>query len=261
MNGELEIIEAPDRVYSEDFVRDVFYIAINSGKILLENGAETYRIEDTMLRIASSYGIENAQVFVTPTVIIFSMNDYALTQTVRIEERANNLEKVDSINNLSRRISDGLPLKTAIKQLETIHEARMFPFWLVVLSGGIIGVMFLYLFEGVLIDVPAAFIGGAGGVLILEGILRYTKLKFFIEFFAALFIGIVSVLYVGSGPGQMLDTIVIASVMPLVPGVLITNAIREMIRGHLLAGIVKGAEAALTAIAIGAGVGLVFMLS
>src|SRR5699024_4514641 len=178
-----------------------------------------------------------------------------------IEERANNLEKVDSINNLSRRISDGLPLKKAIKQLENIHEARMFPFWLVVLSGGIIGVMFLYLFEGVLIDVPAAFVGGSGGVLILEGILRYTKLKFFIEFFAALFIGIVGVLYVGAGPGQMLDTIVIASVMPLVPGVLITNAIREMIRGHLLAGIVKGAEAALTAIAIGAGVGLVFMLS
>src|SRR5699024_11900742 len=98
----------PDRVYSEDFVRDVFYIAINSGKILLENGAETYRIEDTMSRIASSCGIENAQVFVTPTVIIFSMNEYALTQTVRIEESENNLEKVDSINNPPRRISDGL---------------------------------------------------------------------------------------------------------------------------------------------------------
>lgn len=261
MSGELEIIEAPDKVYSEDFVRDVFYIAINSGKILLENGAETYRIEDTMSRIASSYGIENAQVFVTPTVIIFSMNDYALTQTVRIEERANNLEKVDSINNLSRRITAGLPLKKGITQLETIHESRVFPFWMVVLSGGIIGIMFLYLFEGVPIDLPAAFIGGAGGVFIMEGILRYTKLKFFTEFFAALFIGIVGLIYVDYGSGMMLDTIVIASVMPLVPGVLITNAIREMIRGHLLAGMVKGAEAALTAIAIGAGVGLVFMLA
>src|SRR5699024_6356130 len=193
--------------------------------------------------------------------IIFSMNDYALTQTVRIEERANNLEKVDSINNLSRRISDGLPLKKAIKQLENIHEARMFPFWLVVLSGGIIGVMFLYLFEGVLIDGPAAFVGGSSVVLILEGILPYTKLNFFIEFFAALCTGIVRVLYVGAGPGQMLDTIVIASVMPLVPGVLITNAIREMIRGHLLACIVTCAVVALTSFGIGAGVGHVFVLS
>ena len=50
--------------------------------MLLESGAETYRIEDTMLRIASNYGIGNAQVFVTPTVIIFSLNDYALTQTL-----------------------------------------------------------------------------------------------------------------------------------------------------------------------------------
>lgn len=146
-------------------------------------------------------------------------------------------------------------------QLETIHEARMFPFWMVVLSGGIIGTMFLYLFEGAYVDLPAAFVGGAGGVFIMEGILRYTKLKFFTEFFAALFIGIVGIIYVNYGPGEMLDTTVIASVMPLVPGVLITNAIREMIRGHLLAGITKGVEATLTAIAIGAGVALVFMLS
>ncbi|WP_169336673.1 threonine/serine exporter family protein [Salinicoccus albus] len=260
MSGELEAIDAPDRVLSDGFVRDVFYIALNCGKILLENGAETYRIEDTMARIADNYGIDNTQVFVTPTVIIFSMNDYALTQTVRIDERANNLEKIDSINNLSRRIAGGLPLRQAIDQLGTIHDTRIFPFWMVVLSGAIIGVSFLMLFEGVTVDIPAAVIAGAGGVFIMEGIQRYTKIKFFTEFFAAVFIAMAAILYAEYGPGQMLDTIVISSVMPLVPGVLITNAIREMIRGHLLAGVIKGAEAALTAIAIGAGVALVYML-
>ncbi|MFC3420255.1 threonine/serine exporter family protein [Salinicoccus hispanicus] len=260
MSGELEVMEAPDKVLSEDFVRDVFYIAVNCGKMLLESGAETYRIEDTMLRIASSYGIENAQVFVTPTVIIFSLNDYALTQTVRIDERANNLEKIMSVNELSRRISAGLPLKRAISSLETIHNTIFFPFWLVVLSGGAIGFMFLLLFDGVVTDLPAAFIAGAGGVLIMEGIQRYAKVKFFTEFFAALYIAVVSIVLVGNGYGTMLDTIIIAGVMPLVPGVLITNAIREMIRGHLMAGVIKGAEAGLTAIAIGAGVGLVFLL-
>jgi Uncharacterized conserved protein len=97
------------------------------------------------------------------------------------------------------------------------------------------------------------------GVLITESIQRYTKIKFFNEFFAAFFIAVISVLYVDYGPGTELETIIIAAVMPLVPGVLITNAIREMIRGHLMAGTMKGAEASLTAIAIGAGVGLVFM--
>lgn len=94
----------------------------------------------------------------------------------------------------------------------------------------------------------------------MEGIQRYTRVQFFTEFFAALYIATVAVILVNLDYGLMLDTIIIASVMPLVPGVLITNAIREMIRGHLMAGIMKGAEAGLTAIAIGAGVGLVLML-
>lgn len=48
--------------------------------------------------------------------------------------------------------------------------------------------------------------------------------------------------------------------MPLVPGVPITNAIRDMMAGQLIAGITKGVEAALTAFAIGAGVGVIFII-
>jgi uncharacterized membrane protein YjjP (DUF1212 family) len=47
--------------------------------------------------------------------------------------------------------------------------------------------------------------------------------------------------------------------MPLVPGLLITNAVRDLISGHLIAGLTKGADAFLTAIAIGAGVSIVFL--
>ena len=256
---ELETVDQPDDSLDEGFVRKVFYVCLNSGKILLESGAETYRIEDTMIRMANNYGIDNVQVFVTTTVIILSMNDYALSQTIRIDERANNLEKVVSINDLSRSITKGLPLQDAINAIENIHETKMFPFWLIVFTGGVVAIMFLLLFNGVPGDIPVAAAGGMAGVLITESIQRYTKIKFFNEFFAAFFIAVISVLYVELGPGTELETIIIAAVMPLVPGVLITNAIREMIRGHLMAGTMKGAEASLTAIAIGAGVGLVFM--
>jgi uncharacterized membrane protein YjjP (DUF1212 family) len=257
---ELEKVDKPDDSLDDRFVRKVFYVCLNSGKILLESGAETYRIEDTMVRMANNYGIDNVQVFVTTTVIILSMNDYSLSQTIRIEERANNLEKVVNINDLSRQITRGLPIKDAIKSIENIHETKMFPFWLVITAGAIVSAMFLLLFDGVPSDLPIAAFGGAVGVLITESIQRYTRIKFFNEFFAAFFIALSAVLYVEFGLGSQLETIIIAAVMPLVPGVLITNAIREMIRGHILAGTMKGAEASLTAIAIGAGVGLVFMM-
>ena len=59
---------------------------------------------------------------------------------------------------------------------------------------------------------------------------------------------------------ESLDKIIISGVMPLVPGVPITNAIRDMMAGQLIAGITKGVEAALTAFAIGAGVGVIFII-
>ncbi len=56
------------------------------------------------------------------------------------------------------------------------------------------------------------------------------------------------------------DKIIIGSVMPLVPGLVITNAIRDLISGHLVSGITKGAEALLTAMAIGSGIAIIIGL-
>ncbi len=63
-----------------------------------------------------------------------------------------------------------------------------------------------------------------------------------------------------SGIATNQDIITIASVMPLVPGILITNAIRDLLAGELLAGMSRGVEAALTAFAIGAGVAIVLLI-
>jgi len=50
----------------------------------------------------------------------------------------------------------------------------------------------------------------------------------------------------------------IGAVMPFVPGVHITNSIRDILAGHLLSGISRGVEALLTACMIGFGVAMVF---
>src|SRR5699024_10240541 len=181
---------------NESYVRDGFFIAINCVKMLLERGSENYRIDDTIMRISNKYSISNPPVFVTSTLITCSVNKHSLTQTVRIDERANDLGMVDVINNLSRDIARGLPIKSAIKKIEKIHEALVFPFWLMVLCGGMTAFMFLLLFDGSIADLPAAVFGGALGIFIMESILRFTRVKFFTEFFASFFIAIISFLYV-----------------------------------------------------------------
>jgi uncharacterized membrane protein YjjP (DUF1212 family) len=71
-------------------------------------------------------------------------------------------------------------------------------------------------------------------------------------------IGFLSFLFVKIGLGHQLDKIIIGSVMSLVPGLLVTNAVRDLMAGHLVSGLSKGAEAFLTAFAIGSGIAIVF---
>lgn len=77
---------------------------------------------------------------------------------------------------------------------------------------------------------------------------------------ASFLIGMIAYLFIVTGLGAELDKIIIGSVMPLVPGLLITNAVRDLIAGHLVSGISKGAEAFLTAFAIGTGVAVVLAI-
>ncbi len=87
-------------IIDEDKVIDVVLIA---GRILLESGAETYRVEDTMTRIAASFGLDDTYSFVTSTAIIFSLNNRTNTRLVRIRERTTDLEKIALTNSLSRK--------------------------------------------------------------------------------------------------------------------------------------------------------------
>ena len=88
-------------IIDENKVIDVVLIA---GRILLESGAETYRVEDTMNRIAHSYGLHNTYSFVSSTAIIFSLNDRTSTRLIRVQERTTDLEKIALTNSLSRKI-------------------------------------------------------------------------------------------------------------------------------------------------------------
>jgi uncharacterized membrane protein YjjP (DUF1212 family) len=115
----------------------------------------------------------------------------------------------------------------------------------------------LILLGGSWSDLPFAFVFGGTGFIIVETSLEKTRVKFFAEFIAASIVGIIAFLSVFLNIGEDLNTIIISGVMPLVPGLLITNAVRDLMAGHFVSGVSKGAEALLTAFAIGAGVALV----
>lgn len=241
---------------------EIMKVCLLAGKIMLQSGAETYRVEDTMMRIAAAFGVENSHSYMTPTGILFSLEQpQHITRLIRISDRTTNLYKIDRVNTISRCISLGeLTISEAYRALEDVeHEKPNYPTWLLILMSAIASGCFLIMFNGSWSDFISASIAGGAGFTCSVYLHRVIPVRFFAEFSGALMIGLMAVWMVKNGFGSQIDVIIISSVMPLVPGLLITNAIRDLMAGHLISGLSKGAEAFITSFAIGAGIA--FMLS
>lgn len=243
---------------------DVMEVCLLAGKLLLQNGGETFRVEDTMVRMANGFGIDKCECFVIPTGIIFSVGamEQQKTKLVRVSDRTTDLYKVTRVNRVSRSISEGkLTVEQAHQQLEEIAAGKFaFSIPVQVMAAALSSACFVIMFLGSWQDfLPALLTGGIGFI----GFLFFSWLvsvKFVSEFLASVMIGLASFMLVDIGFGQEIDKIIIGSVMPLVPGLLITNAVRDLMAGHLVSGLSKGADAFLTSFAIGGGIAIVFTL-
>ncbi|GAB6889599.1 hypothetical protein JCM14450A_06050 [Geobacillus stearothermophilus] len=112
-------------------VDDIVDVCLLEGKLMLESGGETYRVEDTMGRIAASFGVSRSHSYVTPTGIMFSVEGTNVTRFIRISERSTDLSKMALVNHISRRISSGeLSLDGARKELERVQQLPLgYPLW------------------------------------------------------------------------------------------------------------------------------------
>ncbi|OMP66484.1 threonine/serine exporter family protein [Domibacillus epiphyticus] len=240
---------------------DIMDVSLLAGKIMLENGAETYRVEDTMVRIALSYGILESHSFVTPTGIMFSIETEEPTKTklIRISRRTTDLYKVSAVNAISRRISAGeLTTVQAYRELKAIQKAPMFfSFLMQIAAAASTSGSFVILLKGSWDNVIPAMLAGGLAYFIALKVSDVVPTMFFSEFLAALAGGTLSYLCYRIGLGGDLDRIIVGSLIPLVPGLLITNAVRDLMAGHFISGLAKGAEALLTALAIGSGIAVV----
>ncbi|WP_438873458.1 threonine/serine exporter family protein [Staphylococcus cohnii] len=247
--------------YEEKIAKDVIILA---GRILLESGAEGSHVEDTMTRIAFTLGYTESNSFVTNTVINFMLHNESYPRIYRIRTRDTNLHRISRTNRVSRQLSDGtLSVEDAYQELQKIYHEQSInhDLFFKFIAAAIISISFLYLQGGYLVDVFTALVAGALGYLVVELLNRNLHTKFIPEFMGALVIGAVAVLGNTLIQGGSISTIIISAVMPIVPGVLITNAIQDLFSGHMLMFTTKSLEALVTAFGIGAGVGTILIIS
>ena len=103
---------------------EILEVASYAGQIMLESGAEAYRVEETINRICLSLGVEVASSYATPTVIVTSVTYKGKIKSlvVRITNRSVDLQKIHKVNDLSRNINkenlDIYEIKKRLKKYE-----------------------------------------------------------------------------------------------------------------------------------------------
>jgi len=246
----------------ELFYQDLLETCLTAGELMIEGGSEMYRVEDTMLRIAKSAGEPDPRVFVVPTGVFMSLDHGNYCQSILVHERNINLELVDRINSLSRAFADKkITLQEVRKEVTKMAKGGYpnFPIWLQTIGAAILSATLMVLFMNNYdwIDFPAAAIVGAIGFLSFYYFKRFTNVRFLAELVAALIMTVIAAGLVQLFPQMIIDHILTGALMPLVPGLALTNALRDLFKGDILSGMVKICEALLTAFALGGGVGIV----
>lgn len=234
----------------------ILEFALTAGKILLENGAEAYRVEDTIMRIFKSFGIENCSVFVTTTGLFACIGSN--TKMIRVSSRCINLTKVADINDLSRcLVEKRVNLDEAIVRLDEISTKLGYSNFVTSVCAGGTCALFVLLFGGTYSDGLSSFIVGSLLNYLNIYLISRNVTNFIATLLGGIFIALASLVNLNLGLGNDLDMVIIGAVMPLVPGMCFTTAVRDIFAGDYISGSSRIFEAIVIAVAIALGVGIV----
>lgn len=243
---------------------ELMEVALKAGEILLTSGAEIYRVEDTIRHICSSYGVV-CESFVLPTGIFISIKDNTgmapLSSMKRIVQRTVDLNRIDTVNSFSRRLSmEPMTYKEAMDELNSIEKQVQYPFVLRLVAAGAAAFVFTLLFRGNLSEGLVSLCIGPVIYSSRELLSKTGLFQFFELLVSGLIAGVLAVLAVLLFPDFRLFKIIIGSIMIFLPGVAITNSIKDALYGDIVASISRLGEALFTAAALGAGVGIAVSL-
>ena len=196
-------------------------------------------------------------VIPTGMFLSFSAEGKTYSRIMRIRGSSLNLERINRVNDISRRcVRQPMPCEEIMAELMQIREVRNYRPMTVTLAGGFIAMCFTPFFGGSLSDALAAFpIGMATQFLVQK--CEQLQINFIVRIISTSVILTSAALFLHQlGIIRNTDSVIIGSLMLLVPGLAITNAVRDSIGGDLLAGIIRAIEACLIAVAIALGAGV-----
>ena len=239
--------------------------ATTLGYRLAMSGAETFRVEETIIRVLRTYGYQ-AEAFAIPNCLIVSIiteTGKPMTRMRRIGPHGNNLDAVEQYANLSRRICAEAPTPEGIMDLlqEVEDNRRSYSLFMQAVCYFVSSFGFCFTFRGTFADsIGAGFCGLI--VLAVEKLMdRLHSTLFFRTIIAAFCMAFFAYYLQGTGLVQNSDATIIGTLMLLVPGLLFTNAMRDVMYGDTNSGLNRLVLVLLISVAIALGTAAALKLS
>lgn len=229
-----------------------------AGHILLENGAEIARVEETMERIARHYGVVDQNFFVLSNGI-FTTGQTGYAKVEFIPFKGAQLERVAAVNQISRDIEAGKwTVEQARERLLEIRASKPKPAWEQILGSAVGSAGFCMIFGGGLLDAAAAFVVGMllWTFVVFAGVRMSKPIANIVGSALATLLCIV---FERIGFGVSLGNMIVGSLIPLIPGVAFTNGIRDIADEDYIAGGTRLLDAIMVFFCIAAGVVVTFM--
>lgn len=235
--------------------------AMLAGELLLSSGAETYRVEDTMRRMLNKSELEHIEVFVVLTGIMATLDDESIepiSYVKAVKDVGMNINKIIVVNDVSRKYCNNeITLEEAYNRLNTFKWKK---YNIALYSLATVGIVtgFSMFFGGDFCDIVATAVVG----IILAAFITFGK-RFRVNGFIHNILNCIGISFVAMLL-QLLwndintEIVIISSIMPLVPGVSLTNGVRDVLEGDYISGNSRILKAFLVAagIAIGIGAGM-----
>ena len=241
---------------------EALLLAADAARVMLESGGETYRSEEAAVAVAGALGGAEAECYATPTGVTVSfvgIDGKVHSIVRRIKRRAMHLERTALVEDLARSLVAGtMNFDAASAELGRVEALRGRGALASSAAAAAGAGFFTLLFGGAWND---ALVAAATGALVT----RFPPVmarKQMPDFISNLVAGATATLLClvarRLGLATSSDATVIGVLMLLVPGIAVTNAIRDTIAGDLVAGVARGAEAFMSAAGISIGAGIAY---
>jgi len=233
---------------------------MHAGEIMMVCGAEASRVEDTMRRLLLNFRFKDAYVFAIPMMIILTaecMDGQARTIIKRVTQGQYHLGKISLVNELSRELDKGfMSIEEFDARLELIEAVPFYSIKARVCAAGLGVFSITYGMSHSLTNSFAALLIGALAYFITAVMKRYKFAGVMVNVAAGLMVSLITSVVVRRYHADALlyEVIVFGAIIPYVPGIAITTAVRDIMEGDIVSGTIRAVDAFTVAISLALGV-------